>query len=230
MIRRLGLTFGIVIAMVGGSTQAASTAPPQLILRPSAAHPGDMLHLSGRGFGPMSRLSIQIACPAQDPRFPHPAVLVAGPRVNAKGTFAGFSVRTPAGGSGHCTVYASQGAGGVLAHATYRVVPTDMALPPCSVHMCMHVKGVLVRLRNKTQGTVVVTGWPGARARIVVSGPTIRTKTRWVRLNWRGVSSVRLRVALGLQKSLTAHAAVRAWLGSTRGHRTAIFVAIPGGR
>jgi hypothetical protein len=229
MIRRLALAFGISIAMMGGSVQAASPSPTQLILRPSAAHPGDILHLSGRGFAPRRRLAIQIGCPALGPGFPHPAEVVAGPKANAKGTFAGFSLRAPLGGSGHCTVYAGAGQG-ATARATYRVVPAGMALPPCSVHMCLHVKGVLVRLRNKTQGTVVVTGWPGARARIVVSGPTIRTKIRWVRLNWRGVSSVRLRVALGLQKSLTARASVKAWLGSTRGHRTTAFVAIPGGR
>jgi hypothetical protein len=221
----------IALLWPAGEVGAANLdATPHLILRPSAIHAGGSVFVSGRGFAANRRVAIQVACPSLSAQMSLRLTVAQGPAVNAKGSFAGFRVKTPLAGKGRCTVYAGEGLAGVLAAATYRVVPAGEKLPRCSKTMCMHVKAFIIRLKNGTQGTVVVTGWPGARARIVVSGPKINTKVRSIRLNWRGVAQKRLRVALGVIKSIKAQVVVTARLGRVRGTARAKFAVIPGGR
>jgi hypothetical protein len=203
---------------------------PQVILRPSAIHAGGSIFVSGRRFVAGQRLVMQAACPTLNPQHPAAMIVRQGPRVNTRGTFAGFRLKTPVTTGGHCTVYAGESRLGVLGDAVYRVVPSSQKLPLCSKIMCMHVRAFLIRLKNGTQGTVVVTAWPGARARIVISGPSIKTKVRNLRLNWRGIAQKRLRVALGVIKSIKAQVAVTAHLGKVRGSAHAKFAVIPGGR
>jgi hypothetical protein len=215
---------------VGNAGAANLALPPQVILRPSAIHPGGSVYVSGRRFAADQRVVMQVACPSLNPQQPRPLIVRWGPRANTRGTFAGFRLKTPSVGRGHCTVYAGEGRMGVLTDAIYRVVPATQKLPRCSKIMCLHVRAFLVRLKNGTQGTVVVTAWPGARVRIVISGPSIKTKVRIVRLDWRGVAQKRLRVALGVIKSIKAHVVVTARLGKIRGSARAKFAVIPGGR
>jgi hypothetical protein len=213
-------------AMLGWPAQGTIASPtgPVLLLRPSQVHSGGTLYLSGAGFPPRARLYAKTNC--------GPSAALAQ-RTDAAGRFVAARFRAPADTSERyqrCSVQVYAVGSTRVGQASFAQLPTTKPLVRCATSMCVHVRGALVRLKNYTQGNVVISGWPGAVVDVTVYGPSVATKHRRIHLGWDGGGKLRLTVAPGVQKAQNAHIMVHAHLGSVTGTAQGGFFLIPGGR
>jgi len=230
-IAALALVGGALAHRVGASFPRST---PQVIAFPSAGHRGDTIYVSGSGFLPRQQLAVLAFCP--EAPAPRSGRKLAELRTDAAGRFIAYRLRAVIPGSNgpvDCRIVATPQSSSARASspgARYRILAQGAPLPSCSTHICLHVTASLVRLHSETQGTVVVSGWPGATTTVTITGPHIRAIVRRMRLNWRGVGSVHARVSLGLIRGVSRQASVVARLNGVSGKATASFSVVPGGR
>lgn len=210
-----------------------SRASAHVVAVPSSGHPGDPIYVSGSGFPARHQVFILQLCPGIASPSLRSSRLPAV-RTDATGRFVAFRVSAATPGTSHAvtcriTAGAKNASQPPSPGVRYRLLPRTQRLPYCSTHICLHVVASLVRLRNGTQGVVVVTGWPGATAQVAITGPGVRTIVRSTRLNWHGVGSVRARVSLGLIRGIKRQATVVARFGRISGTATEGFQVFPGG-
>jgi hypothetical protein len=229
-MRGLKISFAwMVVAgtLVLNSTVRAAT-DYQVKVFPSMAHPGDVVYVSGSGFPARGSLQLSTNCSDKSEFFGNDTVLAA----DSRGQFAGTSLRVPSRvlrADVVCKVDVISGAGHVgLTRIVIR--PSAKPLPRCSTRICIAVHALLTRLGSGAQGTIQVTGWPGAATGITVVQSSGHALRRSIRLDWRGTGVVRLRVAPGLLKGTQATVWATARLGRFAGSTTTRFIVVPTGR
>lgn len=233
---RLSIVAVLLIAVLGVAPVQvqAVTGHLRVVAAPSEGHPGDAIYLSGGGFPANRGLQVMMACP--NPSVPAPTLIgYRAVLTNSRGQFAGHRILAPRlryTPPARCAIYAGVNRAAmkrVLA-APYLIVPRSHRLARCALTMCLAVTASLVRLRNGTEGNILIAGWPGASAHLVILSTRGHPISRRARIGWQGTVTVRLRVSLGLRKGLTKAVDVTARLGQVSGYATAPFVVVPGGR
>lgn len=222
----------LIAATVGGLSSVLrvdASSRARLIAEPAEGHAGDGIFLSGSGFRPNSLLQLAMACPtmaspsAGEAAFGTVRTDAAGHFVRARiiAIYARGNLRST------CAVYAGPAsdpsAGVVPAH--YVVLPRSSRPSWCAVHMCLHVKASLARGKSGSRGSIVLTGWPGALARVTVVSAGGARQRRVVRLDWRGTAKVVIPIATAGKAGVVSRVNVRAQLGRYSGSSSTRFTA-----
>jgi hypothetical protein len=216
-------------ALTSQSSTRASTQNSRMIAAPAEGHSGNLIYLSGGGFAPHQRLSLEARCTGvRGPTY------LPGPVTSGKGTFVGFRIAAPTwSGSraSRCQIYASgTPRGQKLPHeipAKYTLIPAGQPLSRCATRMCLKVTAVLSLTQRGAQGNVVINAWPGAVASAAVVYPGGNVKYRGVRVGWQGSGDVRVRIAKRIKSALKARVYATAVLGSISGSASADFIVFP---
>ncbi|MGH2442252.1 MAG: hypothetical protein ACRDFX_03690 [Chloroflexota bacterium] len=229
----------VLIAGSGGLTSQnrvqADSNYAVLLASPFEGHSGNVVHLSGSGFTPSTRLYLSWVCPRWD--IPSAAQLhnfgqAVGPVTDASGNFAGFPLhdvslhglsRSP------CQFYANYVNGLVapLIPALYTIVPHGERLSSYATRIIGSAAVVQRANRSHRQDIVRIRTrghtWGGAMAAVTIrfQNATIRRK---VPLDWEGQAAFPITVPSGSSQAGKARVHVHFHLGSFGGTTNAFFI------
>ncbi len=211
--------FGALPAMAAPSTT--------ILARPQQGRPGGPVFLSGSGFPSRRVLRVYMSCGSG------PAAIKTQVVTNAWGRFVGVRVHAPTSAPKHVCFFFAGKSAGVSAgrhNARFTVIPAPRPLSHCALQICLTVQAFLVRLNSGARGNVVISGWPGAIANVTIARREGRAKHLTVRLNWKGLGTVKTTVAPGLLKGLQARVTVQLHLGRFAGGVSVPFHVMFGNR
>jgi hypothetical protein len=203
----------------------AKPRSPILNVAPFTTRPGGIVFLSGAGFPGVTRLNVSMACERTK------GTAASALTTDARGQFLAKPFRTlatPVRSLTPCRIYAADRTGRAV--AMYYLTPPTIPLGRCAIHMCIRVRALLTRLPDRAQGTIEITGWPGAAAEVTVTYPDGHVVRRALQLPWQGAGVIRMTIAHGLLKGVKTTVSATTRLGGVQGHATTHFVVMPGGR
>lgn len=245
--RYRGLTWAVLAVLAAAVLPARAPAAQAaglsvLIARPSGGHPGDLFYLSGTNLLPNHQYILFFACPdwhtpgvIDQGNYDH---ILNGPTTDAHGNFSRFpmhAIRLHGMNESGCHIYSdagdltATGAGGFGPDipADYYIYAPGAPLKRCVLHMCdARAVPSPKRVRSGLVENILLHGWPGAVARVVLSYRGVAALARAVRLNSEGNYRLRMHAPAGVTKRDTVAVRVTFALGKYRDSTSASFTVV----
>lgn len=214
---------------------------------PYYIHGGDVVHVSGDGFNPGTKIYLLFSCPSPfdltEMKYQNWGVVfqLQGPTIDKHGRFVNFTWKAPVlhgVTQSSCGVYTRSPDGstdyGPDIPGSYYTMPPKARLPKCSKQICADISeaprtvhsGRYVTIRVRPGRKPGYTSWPGARATINVAYPGEKAVHRTATLNWEGWADLSFRVPSRITEPTKAKVSASFSMGSHSGRAQDEFVVV----